>query len=128
PFGDPNLLFDNVDAGHHFRDRMLDLNARIHLHEIETTARAVDDALDGAGILVAGVPAQPHRRVAERGAQRLVDDWGRTFLDELLIAPLDRAIALAQVQHRFAIGEDLHFDVPHVGEIFFDVDRAVAER
>src|SRR5206468_6292752 len=95
---------------------------------IERATGTVDDALDGAGIPVAGVPAQPHGRVAERGAQRLVDDGRRTFLDELLIAPLDRAVAFAQVQDGFAVGEDLHFDVPHAGEIFFDVDRAVAER
>src|SRR5690606_33201276 len=33
--GDQELPFDDIDAGHHLRDRMLDLHARIHLDEVE---------------------------------------------------------------------------------------------
>src|SRR5271163_131987 len=35
--GDADLLQDEVDVGDHFGHRMLDLNARIHLDEIEFT-------------------------------------------------------------------------------------------
>ena len=30
-----NLRFDEIDLRHHFRDGMLDLNARVHLDEVE---------------------------------------------------------------------------------------------
>lgn len=33
--GDADLLVDQIDAGDRFRDRMLDLQARVHLDEIE---------------------------------------------------------------------------------------------
>ena len=33
--GDANLLLDQVDAGDHFGDRMLDLNAGVDLDEVE---------------------------------------------------------------------------------------------
>ena len=36
--GDPQLLGDEVDAGHHLGDRVLDLDARVHLDEVERPA------------------------------------------------------------------------------------------
>ena len=33
--GDAQLPFDQVQAGHHLGDRMLDLQARVDLHEVE---------------------------------------------------------------------------------------------
>src|SRR5262249_24786099 len=35
-FGDPNLITHYVRQRHHLSDRMLNLNTRIHFHEIET--------------------------------------------------------------------------------------------
>ena len=55
-------------------------------------------------------------------------DRGRLF-DQLLVAALDRALALAQV-HDVAvmIAEDLELDVARRLEILLDVDVADAER
>ena len=36
--GDANLLLDQVDAVDHLGDRMLDLDARVHLHEVDVVA------------------------------------------------------------------------------------------
>ena len=47
--GDAQLLLHQVDAGDHFRDRVLDLDARVHLEEIEMLRVLVDDELDRAG-------------------------------------------------------------------------------
>src|SRR5204862_1180330 len=33
--GDPDLLLHEIDAGHHLRHRMLDLDPRIHLDEMK---------------------------------------------------------------------------------------------
>ena len=33
--GDPQLPFDEIDPGHRLGHRVLDLDPRIHLHEIE---------------------------------------------------------------------------------------------
>ena len=50
--GDPQLPFDEVDAGHHLAHRVLDLQAGVHLHEPETVSpqpvRRIDDEFDGA--------------------------------------------------------------------------------
>ena len=51
------------------------------------------------------------------------------FLEHLLVAALDRAVALADVDGvAVAVAEHLEFDVARVGEIFFEVDGVVAER
>ena len=49
--GDADAGLDDVDAGHHLGDAVLDLHARVHLHEVEA-AVAVEQELDGAGALV----------------------------------------------------------------------------
>jgi hypothetical protein len=52
----------------------------------------------------------------------------RRFLDDFLIAPLHRAIALAQCDDVAApVAEDLHFDVPRVFDELLDEYSALAE-
>ena len=45
--GDADLLGDEVDIGDHLGHRMLDLNARVHLDEVELAVLV--EELDGAG-------------------------------------------------------------------------------
>ena len=49
--GDSNLRLDDVHAGDHLGDRVLDLNAGIHLDEIERTI-FIHQEFDRAGIAV----------------------------------------------------------------------------
>ena len=63
-----------------------------------------------------------------RRAQLLVDRRRRRLLDELLVTALDRAVALAEMDHRAVlVGEDLHLDVARILEVALDVDRVVGE-
>ncbi len=120
------LLLDQVDAGDQLGDRMLDLDPGVHLHEEPLVPFIVEDALDRAGAGVADVTGQPDRgRRRSRRAGRV--DRGRlTLLDELLVAPLHRAVSLAEVQHRLAVGQHLDLDVAHARQEALDVHRAVA--
>src|SRR5512139_1834726 len=44
------------------------------------------------------------------------------------MSPLDRALALAEAHHGpVAIGEELHLDVPRIGDGLLEVDVGVAE-
>ena len=111
--GDPDLLLHQVEAGHHLGDRMLDLDPGVHLHEVEATRRR------RAGTRwcrrrrsrcrrrarTAASPIRPRSSAVERGA--------RALLDQLLVAALHRAVALAQVHHlAVAVAHDLDLDVP----------------
>ena len=93
---DLNLLFDQIASVDLLGDRMLDLDARIHLHEIEMPV-VVDEELDRAGIGVADVLRQLDRRGAHSCAQFGRHQRGGTLLDDLLIAALDGTIAFPEM-------------------------------
>ena len=125
--GDQHLLADEVEAGDNLGDRVLDLDARVHLHEA-VVAVAVEQALDRPGRAVADGARGLDRDRADPLAERGVDRGRRRLLDELLVAALDRAVALAEVDHvPVRVGENLHLDVSRVLEVFLDVDRRVGE-
>ena len=58
------LRAHEIDAGHRLGDRVLDLQARVHLEEVERRVVAVplDEELDRAGVAVAGGAGRAHRR------------------------------------------------------------------
>src|SRR5437899_1638337 len=57
--GDAELGGDVIDAGQHLRHGVLDLDACIHLDEVEATAGRLEDELDGAGV---AIPDLAHER------------------------------------------------------------------
>ena len=124
----PQLLPHKVDARHQLRDRVLDLEPGVDLEEVEAS-RLVEQELHRPGVLVAGRGEEPAGGAAHLGPERRVDRGGRRLLDELLVPPLDRALALAQV-HDVTVGvrEHLDLDVAGLDDRLLEVDRAVAER
>ena len=108
---DLDLCPHEVDAGDHFGDRMLDLDARVHLEEIEV-ALGIDEELDRAGADVVDGLGRLHGDPAH-GLARLRVERGRgRLLDHLLVAALDRALALVDVNDvAVLVAEHLHLDV-----------------
>ncbi len=124
---DPQLQLDQVEAGDHLGDRMLDLEPGVHLQERDR-AIGPDQVLDGARSLVSRSPSECHRPV-EKGLSELVAEVGcGGFLDDLLIATLDRAVPFTQMDH-VAVGvtDDLHLHVTSVLDERLDEDRSVTE-
>ncbi len=117
---------DEIDAGRELGDRMLDLDARVHLdeeelvvleQEFERSRAAVSDLAAGIGAALA-YPRQRARRESRR----------RRFLDDLLMAALHRAVALEQPDRVLVlVGQHLDFDVPRVAEELLHVHRRIAE-
>ena len=62
---DANLPSHQIDAGHHLGDRVLDLQPRVHLEEVEP-AVLVEQKLDRAGIGVADGARDRGRRRRDR--------------------------------------------------------------
>ena len=125
--GDAQLPLDDVVPGHELGDRVLHLEPRVDFHEVEV-AGAGPQELHGAGTDVA------HALGELRGELRQLSSLGRRhhgrrrLLDDLLMSPLDRALALAQAHHvAVAVGEELHLDVPRVGDGLLEVHVGVAE-
>ena len=110
--GDAQLLADEIDPRHHLRHGMLDLKPGIQLDEVERPVGA-EQELEGAGVPVADRAARALRSGFHRLPRLVVECRRGRFLDQLLVAPLDRALALAEREHAaLAIGEHLDLDVP----------------
>ena len=118
---------DDVDAGDHLGHAVLDLHAGVHLHEIEVP-RGVEQELDRAGALVAGGARRFDGGLAHALAQLGRDGRRGRLFDQLLVAALDGAVALAQVDGvALAVREDLDLDVARLRDVLLDVHGAVAE-
>src|SRR6185312_10217642 len=124
--GDAELLVDEIDTGDALGDRVLDLQPRVHLDEVEFAVLV--EELDRAGARIFELAHGGGTDFADFVA--LLGRNGRCgrFFPDLLVAALQRAIARAQM-HRIAlaVAQHLHFDVPRLAEIFLHVDGVVAE-
>ena len=123
---DPQLPLHEVDARHRFGDRVLHLDASVQLEEEELAT--LEHELGGAGTDVPDRGCKPHRRVAHPRAELGVERRRRRLLEHLLVAPLHRALALAEREHpSMRVGEQLDLDVPRALEVALEVDAVVAE-
>ena len=124
--GDQDLLADDVDAGDHLGHAVLDLDPGVHLEEEVLLADL--HALDRAGAAVADRRGRVGGDLADPLAHLGVDVRAGRLLDHLLVAALDRAVALAEVDHvALRVGEHLDLDVARVLEVALDVDAVVGE-
>ncbi len=118
--GDAQLPFDEIEAGDHLGDGMLDLQARVHLHE-EELAVLRGDEFDRAGADIADRLGGRHRRLAHLAATLRRHARRRRFFQHLLVAALHRAVALEQVDALAElIAEHLDFDMARTDDVFLD--------
>ena len=126
--GDEDLRLDDIDVRDGLGDRVLDLDARVDFDEVEVFLILVREELDGAGIDVADVLHDLQGRRADVLAKLLRQRPGRCHLDDLLVAALDGAVTLIEVDDiAVFIAHDLHFDVLRVQDALLDVDILVAK-
>ncbi len=112
PIGHQDLAAYEVDAGHHFSDRVLHLDARVHFDEEVLVAIHVEQELDRPGAAIVDGAAEGGGRFADLPAECLGQVDARRDLHHLLVAALHRAVALPQVDEvAVRVAEDLHFDV-----------------
>src|SRR5262245_33419377 len=91
---------------------MLDLDARIHLDEIELARIGIDKELDRAGIVQFHGAADREGGVENRGARFLREILGGSDLANLLMPPLERTVALEEMDEvAVAIADQLHLNV-----------------
>ena len=92
--GDQNLRLHDVDAGDLFGDCVFDLHAGVDLDEVELAVVHIHQEFDGAGAFVIHMGADFAAQFADLRALLIAEIGGRRALHHLLVAALDRAVAL----------------------------------
>ena len=125
---DEDLRADEVDARDTFRDGVLDLDARVHLDEEPVVLIHVVEEFDGARVVVADAVGEFHRRVAKLFPHDRIEVHRGRDLDDFLVAALDGAIALVEVDDvAVLVAEDLHLDVFGALDVALQENSRVAE-
>src|ERR1041385_6077037 len=128
--GDADLRAHEVDAVHLLGHRVLDLEAGVDLVEVELRRLGVADVVEelgGAGIPVADLLGQLAHGGADADAVLVVEGGAGRLLDELLVAALHAALALAEVDDvAVLVGEELELDVARLLDELLDEDLAAA--
>src|SRR3546814_5911279 len=110
---------------------MFDLKPRVHFEEVEALARRVgarDDQLDRARAIIADGLRQRDALFAHGLAHLFGHEGRRRFLDHLLVAALDAALTLVEVEDvAVLVSEDLDLDMARIADEFLDEDAVVAE-
>ena len=126
--GDLELLTHQVDARGLLGDRVLDLQAGVHLEERDQPVLA-DQVLDGACTVVAGLLADALGGLVDLLALRVGQERRGRLLDQLLEAALQRAVAGARDDDvAVRVGDDLRLDVARLVQVALDEAFAAAER
>ena len=121
------LELHQVEAGDHLRDRVLHLEPGVHLEE-EGLALSVHQELEGAGVAVAGASGQGHRHLPHARAQLCAHERRRALLEHLLVAPLQRALPLEEVDGvAVRVGQHLDLDVAGSVDDLLEIDGGVPE-
>jgi hypothetical protein len=124
---DPDHLLDKVDAGDQLGDGMLHLQARVHLQEVEAPVLAGHE-FHRTRAVVADGPGQRDRLLAHRLAGPGVEQRRGRLLDHLLVAALDGAFALAEMDDvAVPVAEHLDLDVARILDELLDEHPVVAE-
>src|SRR5690606_18104833 len=119
--GDEDLLHDQVDARDHFGHGVLDLDTRVHFDEEELAVLVQE--LERAGAAIAHLAAGVRAALADALDEPTRDAGRRSLFNDLLVAALHGAIALAQPYCiAAAIGQDLDLDMARVLEELLHVD------
>jgi len=125
--GDLNLVLHEIASVDFFGDRVFDLDACVHFHEVEIPV-VVDEILDGTGILISDAFAELDRGIAHLFAKLGGHERGGAFLHDLLVAALQRAIALTEVHDAAVlVAEDLELNVVGIDDELLDVNGTVTE-
>src|ERR1044071_183890 len=115
---DAELPFDEIETGDRLRHRMLDLQPRVHLHEIDVLRVMLGDELDRAGADIADRARRGDRYLAELVAPFRAEPGRGRLLDDLLMAALDRAVAFPEMHDvALRVAKHLHLDMVRPLEI-----------
>ncbi|MNV02564.1 hypothetical protein D3C71_928030 [compost metagenome] len=116
------LLLDDIDAARFLGHRMFDLQAGIHLDEIESAVFV--EEFERSYTAIADLLTRLDAGFADRADQCFGNTGSRRFLDHFLVTALHGAITMAKPDGiSMRITQDLNFDMARMLEEFLHVER-----
>ena len=115
-----------VQARHGLSHRMLDLQTRIHFHQVKSRAIrirkvVIEQKFYRASTFITRRQRQLHRTATHAFPQNRIYCWAGRFFDDFLVPTLHRAIPLTQVDTvAVLVGKDLYLHVAWLQERPFD--------
>ena len=133
PARHPKLPLHQIDAGNFFRHGVFNLKPRVHFHEPDAVGaqalRCIRDKLDRSCADIIDCLGRLDCCRAELLACCFVHAGRRGFLDDFLVATLERAVAFEQVDDvAVRVAKHLHLDMARALDIFLDEYMRVAKR
>jgi hypothetical protein len=108
---------------------MLHLDARIYLDEAPSAAFDIDEELDGTRVQVFRLSRYSHGCSSDFVANANVERNSRRHFNDLLMATLDRAVALIEMEDvPVMISKDLNFDVLGSPDIALEENGIISKR
>ena len=126
--GYTDLFFYQIHAHHFFGDGMLHLQTGVHLQKIEI-AVLVHQKLDSSGSRIVHRPGGSHCLFPHLLAEFRSKERRRALLYNLLVATLDRTLAVKQMDYiAMIVTQNLKFYMMGFLHKFFQINRIIPER
>ena len=114
------LTFHHIVAGYLFGDGVFDLYTRIDLDKVEIIGVGIHEEFNRGGVVQADGPADGEGGVNDALTQAGVKIGRRSDLNDFLMPPLNRAIALEQMdQTAVLVAEQLNLNVTRAARRIF---------
>jgi hypothetical protein len=128
PFGNFDLQLYQINPCDCFRHRVLDLQSRVHLQEVEVQL-LIHNELDCSCVVISAGLCNVDSR-STHGATNFRSQYGRRrFLYYFLMPPLNRTLAFEQMDNiSMLIAENLDFNVPWFRNVFLNKHGPVPKR
>lgn len=122
-----DLLGNEIDPRDLLGDRVFNLDAGVHLDEVELVI--LEQEFEGACTTIVDAPARFGTTLTDAHDIPAGDAGGRRFLDDLLVTALHRAIAFAKVDCiPETVGQDLDLDMARIFQVFLQIDVGISEK
>ena len=122
---DLELLFDQISSEHQLRDRMFNLQPRIHFKKRKRTVRR-EQKFDRSRTLVPGGPCDSDSFAMQCRPRFRRERLRRTFLNQFQETPLDRTFPFKEMNAvSVPISEDLNFDMSRSFDVSLDIDALI---
>jgi hypothetical protein len=121
------LLAYEIYAKDLFSNRVLDLDAGVHLEKPEAAVR-FDKELESARTAVSDSSRKPPPSIGHCLPGRLRQGRSGALLDQLLMATLNRAIPVADGDCASSVvSQNLHLDVSGAGQVSLGIQSTIAK-